>query len=333
MRRTRALAVFFLAVVAATPALAQSVYSGCVQHDDPNCRARRERHQLGTYGVPSVDQLARDGVEARRLFVLDAHYADRGLIAFSRDHGGTPRLSLQPPGYGLSRAPPLSIAVPLPLWEEVRAESDAFHRGQRMAVAAPGDVCADAWTYILETANPASASSAVRIVDQCSGPQHPAWLAERALGLFPACAPLTGHAGTHYDALMLCATLRAESAAVETWVALAPMFERGNRDAVAVRAAFAPDAAIIWDGGPESGGAPADRWLREMQARDATLSFERIEALAGGRARLTGYIDFTQRQGRDEGRDYRARAVLELARDAAGRLRIVSARIGRYHRA
>ena len=206
-------AALSLAVIA-TPAPGQSVYSGCVQADSPNCRARRERHQLGIYGVRPVDELARDGIEVRRLFVLNAHYADMGLIAFSRDHGGAPRLSLQPPGYGLTRRPPLSTAVPLPLWEEVRAEADAFHRGRRMAVLAADEVCADAWTYIIETGTPAEgvagARSAVRIVDQCSGPQHPYWLAERALGLFPACARLAGLSGSAYDAVMLCARLRAE---------------------------------------------------------------------------------------------------------------------------
>lgn len=336
MTRMRALSALLLAVFA-TPALAQTVYSGCLQRDDGNCRAQRERHQLGIYGVHPVDQLALGGVEVRRLFLLNAYYADMGLISFSRDHGGTPRLSLQPPGYGLSRDPPLSIAVPLPVWEDVRAESEAFHRGRRMAVAAAGEVCVDAWNYILETGTPAEGSAplrfATRIVDQCTGPRHPAWLAERALGLFPACARLTERAGSNYDALMLCARLRAEPEAVETYALLAPMFEWGNRDAAAVRAAFAPDAALEWDGGPERGGAPADRWLREMQARGAALSFDRIEALAGGRARLTGTIVFTQRQGQDEARDYRARAVIELARDGAGRLRIVRARIGRYIRA
>jgi len=336
MTRMRVLAALFLALVA-TPALAQTAYSGCAQRDDPNCRNRRERHQLGVYGVQAIDHLARDGVEARRLFLLDAHYADIGLVSFSRDHGGTPRLSIQPPGYGLRRPPPLSVAVPMPVWEEVRAESAAFHSGQRMAAVAANNVCLDAWTYIVETATPAEGivlpRSAVRIVDQCSGPDHPLWLARRALGLVPACASLIEPASTPYDALILCATLRGEPDAVAAWVALAPLFEFGNRDAAAVRAAFAPDAALDWDGGPEGGGTAANRWLREAQSRQAALRFDRIEPLGGGRARLTGFVSFSQRRGEGDPREYRARAVLELARDGTGRLRIVSARIGRYRRA
>ena len=332
----RALAAL-LAAIAAMPAVAQSAYSGCVQQDDnASCRARRERHQLGIYGVPPADQLARDGVEARRLFVLNARYGDVGLIAFSRDHGGAPRLSLQPPGYGLRRPLPLNVAVPLTLWEEVRAKSAAFHRGQRMAAVAPGDVCLDAWTYIVDTATPAEGvagpRSAVRIVDQCSGPRHPYWLAERALGALPACAPLAGRSGSPYDAVMLCAALRAAPEAVAAWVTLAPLFEAGNGDAAAVRAVFAPDAALVWTGGPEADGSAADRWLRETQARSASLYFERIEALDGGRARLTGYLVFSQQAEAGDAREYRARTVLELARDGAGRLQIVSARIGRYLR-
>jgi hypothetical protein len=73
--------------------------------------------------------------------------------------------------------------------------------------------------------------------------------------------------------------------------------------------------------------------VREVQARSAVLTFERIEALDGGRARLTGYVAFSQQGSGGGARDYRARAVLELARDGAGRLRIVRARIGRYLRA
>ena len=212
MRRMHLLAALFLAVQAKS-ALAQSPYAGCIQRDSPDCSVRRERHQLGIYGVQPADRLAQDGVEVRRLFILDTHYADMGLIAFTRDHNATPRLSLQPPGYGLTHPAPLSIAVPLPLWEEVRAESDAFHQGRRMAAVRAGDVCVDAWSYILEAGRPAEGSaqarSATRIVDQCSGPAYPAWLAARALGLFPACAPMREHAGTEYDALMLCARLRA----------------------------------------------------------------------------------------------------------------------------
>jgi hypothetical protein len=331
MRRMHLLAALFLAVQA-TPALAQSAYSGCIQRDSPDCSVRRERHQLGIYGVQPAGQLARSGVEVRRLFILNAHYGDMGLISFARDHGATPRLSLQPPGYGLSRPAPLSIAVPLPLWEEVRAESDAFHQGRRMAAIGPDDVCVDAWSYIGEAGRPAEGRSATRIVDQCSGPAYPVWLAARALGLFPACAPLVERAGTEYDALMLCAALRAEPAAVDTRVALAALFEWGNGDSDAVRAAFAPDAALVWDGLAPGTGTAADRWLREMRSRDAALGFDRIETLAGGRVRLTGFIAFNHRPDEGEGQDYRARAVLELARDGGGRLRIVSARIARYHR-
>jgi hypothetical protein len=331
-----ALAALFLAVVA-TPVVAQSTYSGCLERsDDANCRARRERHQFGIYGAHPVAELARDGVEVRRLFLLDAHYADLGLIAFSRDHGGTPRLSLQSPGYGLNRDPPLSIPIPLPAWEEIRAESEAFHQGRRMAAVAADAVCVDAWSYIVETGTPADGAtlprSATRIVDQCSGPQHPAWLARRALGLLPACTRLAEPAGSDYDALMLCARLRAEPAAVETYVALAPLFEGSNADGDAVRAAFAPEAVLDWDGVPPAGTA-AERWLRELRSRSGDLAFDRIEALGNDRARLTGYVVFSQPQARGDARTYRARAVLELARDGAGRLRIVRARIGRYIRA
>lgn len=332
MKWVRLLAASLLAA-AATEAAAQTAYSGgCLQRESDDCRARRERHQLGIYGVPPAEQLARDGVEVRRLFVLNAYYADMGLISFSRDHGATPRLVLQPPGYGLSRPPPLSIAVPLPLWDEVRAESDAFHQGRRMAAVGPADLCVDAWSYILEAGRPADGSSATRIVDQCSGPQHPIWLAERALGLFPACAPLAEPAGGAYGAVMLCARLRAEPEAVAAYLALAPLFERGNGNIAAVRAAFAPEAVLVWAGGPAGGGAAADRWLREMQARDAGLGFDRIEALGGGRVRLTGFVAFSQQPGEGEAVNYRARAVLELTRNSEGRLRIVRARISRYAR-
>lgn len=324
-----------LLALAATPVLAQSSYSGCLGPDTPDCRVRRERHQLGIYGVQPVDKLARDGVEVRRLFVLSAYHADMGLISFSRDHGAAPRLVLQAPGYGLSRRPPLSIAVPLPLWEEVRAESEAFHQGRRMAVLGPDDICVDAWSYIVEAGRPAEGSrapsNATRIVDQCSGPAYPAWLAGRALGLFPACAPLVEPAASRYEAAMLCARLRAEPAAVATWVALAPLFERGNGDSDAVRAAFAPEAALDWDA-VQPGGTAADRWLRELQSRDGALGFDRIEGLGNDRTRLTGFVGFSQQQGEGEAVAYRARAVLELARDVAGRLRIVSARIARYSR-
>lgn len=333
MRRMPALAALLLAV-AATPALAQSAYSGCIQRDSVACRVSRERHQLGIYGVRSADQLARDGVEVRRLFVLDAHYGDVGLISFSRDHGAAPRLVLYSPGYGPNRRPPLNVAVSPAVWAEVRAESDAFHQGQRMAALRPDDVCVDAWYYIVEAGRPADGSrppsSASRVVDQCSGPQHPAWLADRALGLFPACAPLRERVGTEYDALMLCARLRAEPGAVEAWVALAPLVEWGNGDSDAVRGAFAPEAVLDWDETAQ-GGSAADRWLRELRARGGAFGFERFETLGNGRTRLTGFVAFTEQRDGGE-REYRARAVLELARDGGGRLRIVSARIARYHR-
>jgi hypothetical protein len=126
--------------------------------------------------------------------------------------------------------------------------------------------------------------------------------------------------------------LRAEPAAVETYVALAPLFEGSNADGDAVRAAFAPEAVLDWDGVPPPGTA-AERWLRELRSRSGDLAFDRIEALGNDRARLTGYVVFSQPQARGDARTYRARAVLELARDGAGRLRIVRARIGRYIRA
>lgn len=327
MKRMRVLAAFCLAIVA-TPVLAQSA-------DDVASRVQRERHQLGIYGVQAIGHLARDGVEARRLFVLNASGGDVALITFSRDHGGNPRLSIHPPGYGLSRPAPLHVAVPMPLWEEVRAESAAFHRGQRMAVAA-NNICHQPWTYIVETSTPAEGTalprSAVRIVDQCSGPQHPTWLTERALAAVPACASLIAPAATPYDALIICATLRGEADAVAARVALTPLFAPGGRDAVAARAAFAPDAVLDWDEAPENGTA-ADRWLRQAQSRGAALSFDRIEALDGGRARLTGFVIFRVQEGGGDPRVYQARAVLELARDGAGRLRIVRGRIGRYRRA
>ena len=99
-----------------------------------------------------------------------------------------------------------------------------------------------------------------------------------------------------------------------------------------MRSAFAPDASLVWDGLPPGAGTAADRWLREMQSRDAGLGFDRIEALSGGRMRLTGFVAFSQPQDEGDPREYRARAVLELARDGAGRFRIVSARVARYHR-
>lgn len=334
MKRMRVLAALSLAIVA-PPVLAQTTSSGAVQRDDASARVQRERHQLGIYGVQAIDHLARDGVEARRLFVLNASGGDVALITFSRDHGGTPRLSIHPPGYGLSRPAPLHVAIPMPAWEEVRAESAAFHRGQRMAVAA-NNICHQPLTYIVETSTPAEGTalprSAVRIVDQCSGPGHPGWLVERALGAVPACGSLIAPAATPYDALILCATLRAEPDAVAARVALAPLFQPGSRDAASVRAAFAPDAVLDWDQA-QANGTAADRWLRQAQSRGAALSFDRIEALDGGRARLTGFVIFRVQEGGGEPREYRARAMLELARDGSGRLRIVRGRIGRYRRA
>lgn len=333
MRAMHGLVALLLAVIA-TPVAARSPYSDCIQRDSAACRVERERHQLGIYGVRSADHLAREGVEVRRLFVLNAYYMDMGLISFSRDHGAAPRLVLHPPGYGPNRRPSLGVAVPLPLWEEVRAESEAFHQGRRMAAAGPDDVCVDAWSYIVEAGRPADgirpSSSASRIVDQCSGPYHPAWLAERALRLFPVCAPMRALAGTDYDALMRCAELRAEPGAVEAWVALAPLFEWGNGDGDAVRSAFASGAVLDWDEAAQ-GGTAADRWLRELRARGGAFGFERFERLGNGRTQVTGFVAFTQQTGEGQGPEYRARAVLELARDG-GRLRIVSARIARYHR-
>ena len=204
-----------------------------------------------------------------------------------------------------------------------------------MAAGAADDICVDAWTYIIDTATPAEGvagpRSAVRIVNQCSGPRHPYWLAERALGVFPACARLAEPAGTPYDAAMLCATLRGEPASVDTWLALAPLFEPGNGDSAAVRAAFAPEAVLDWNEIPQTAGNAGDRWVRELQARSGFLSFERIEALDGGRARLTGYVIFSLQES-GGAREFRARTMLELARDGAGRLRIVRARLGRYLR-
>ena len=98
-----------------------------------------------------------------------------------------------------------------------------------------------------------------------------------------------------------------------------------------MRAVFAPDAALDWNEIPQTGGTAGERWLRELRARGGALGFDRIETLGNGRTRVTGFVAFNQP---DEGaaQEYRARAVLELARDGSGRLRIVSARIARYHR-
>jgi hypothetical protein len=325
-----ALALF----VAATPAAARRPYpQGCHQ-DRGGCRAAREQRQFRAYGVLPVRRLAQDGVAIRRLFILNARYLDVGVLTFFRRGNGTPQVSIQPPGDVATRPPPLTAPVPLALWYEVLAESDAFHRGRRMADFGPQDICLDAWSYFLEAADPPRGSSPVRAVrhavDQCTGPHHPAWLAEHALGLFPGCASLTEPLGQDYEALMVCAQVRADPAAADAWLAVHALNE-GRAEAF--RAAFAPDAVLDLQGLAAEGN-PVDRWQAFNSERSLYIVIRRIDAMAGGRLRVTGFM-LLDTEPDDEGRSkrYRAHATFELAREAAGHLRIVSARVTRFIRA
>jgi hypothetical protein len=335
MKLARRLIAALALLVSAMPAMARRPYpQGCTDFDRGSCRTAQEQQQFQAYGVLPVRRLAQDGVALRRLFILNANYLDVGVLTFFRRGNGTPQVSIQPPGDAAERPPPLTAPVPLALWYEVLAESDAFHRGRRMADFGPQDICLDAWSYILEAADPPRGSTPVRAVrhavDQCTGPYHPAWLAERALGLFPGCASLIDRLGSDYHALMACAQVRANPAAAEAWLAVHTL--NGGR-AEDFRTSFAPDAVLDLTE-QAAGGNPVDRWQAFTSERSLYLVIRRIDAVAGGHLRVTGIL-LLETDFDDEGhsRCYRARTTFELARDAAGHMRIVSARVTGFIRA
>lgn len=317
----------------------------CVLEPTPECRRVHDREEARDYGIAPVTRLAEAGYQARRLLIFNAGYDNVGALTFSRRGGETPRVEFLLPGSFGRRPPPLFAELPLAVWAEILAESRAFDEGRRFADLDPQSICLDAWVYRLESADPVAAGTAAaprrRIVDQCAGPYHPLWLAERALALLPGCSAVASESfGTAYHQLVACARLAGdrpvagEAAAVILALMGATNF---NDESVTVDRLFSADAMLEWQGRHVTGPpAIASAWAQVLARRqDPYLHWNRAEGLGADRAVVDAELVADRHTSTDDlEEDYLVRAPVRftLVRGADGRLRIAAVRIGAFQR-
>lgn len=315
----------------------------CVVEQTPECRRVHDREEARDYGIAPVARLAGAGYQARRLLIFNAGYDNVGALTFSRRGGEVPRVEFLLPGSFGRRPPPLSAELPLAVWIEILAESRAFDEGRRFASLDPESICLDAWVYRLESADPASTTAAPRrrIVDQCTGPYHPLWLAERALALLPGCGAVASESfGPAYQQLVACARLAgARAVAGEAAAVILTLIgaTNSNDESVAVDRLFAADAILEWQGRRATGSlAIASAWAQGLASRqEPYLHWTRAEGFGADRAVVDAeFVADRHSSTYDLEEDYSVRAPVRftLVREADGRLRIAAVRVGAFQR-
>lgn len=314
----------------------------CEPEEVLECRRMHDREEARDYGIAPVARLAEAGFEARRLLIFDAGYYNVGALTFSRRGGEAPRVEFRLSGSLGRRPPPLTAELPLPVWAEILAESRAFDEGRRFASLDPESICQDAWVYRLESADPpGTAPPRRRIVDQCSGPYHPLWLAERALASLPGCAALASESfGIAYHQLVACARLAGgrpaagEAANIILALVGATNFDDESFDFDRV---FAPDAVLDRRGRHATGPpAIASAWAQGLASRHHPhLQWNRAEGFGADRAVVDAeFVADRHGSADDPEEDYIVRAPVRftLVRGADGALRIAAVRIGAFQR-
>lgn len=337
-------ALLVLAAAQAAPAQNRAERQ-CLFERTDYCRQVQERREARAYGLASVRRLARDGLQIHRLLIFNAYYGDVGALTFTRRGSEPPRVEFRLPYHRDLQRSPLSAEIPVAAWDEMAAESRAFDEGRRFARQEPDSICLDPWIYQLESADPpapgARAASRFRAVDECSGPYHPYWLAEHAASLLPGCMALDAQEnGLAYERLINCTKLEGDRAAA----ALAANVVDSLTDlpdapdgAAIMRAAFAAEVSLDWEGVRTEGGeAAAAAWLRGLAANhDARFYWLRVTGLSPDRAsaegRLRADVEGVPDNVHDDYYLY-APVNLVLARVADGRFVIVRIAVGAFTR-
>jgi hypothetical protein len=276
----RAVFLAFLALVAPGEATAQDFasrtsLSGCYLDEKAGCQARRAAHNRSIYGVASIEELQRKGLQVRRIFWVNSSNFDAGMLTITRRGGEAPRAVYQLPRSRGRR--PIETEIPIKLWQEIRSRWRSVDMVYKRSVEerAEEQLCFHPWLIGFEAAEPASQSGRGivhhRSTNPCTGsvgPDFALWVDQQVASLIPACARLTDWS----HQLSGCASLR------------------GDRDA-------ASEVAVVLDRVLDPGDAEDEKFTEEAFLSPRDLARWRV--LFGGDRVAEGYGDEVAGRGPD----------------------------------
>jgi hypothetical protein len=339
MRRTLWIWAFLPALVAATPAFAQSAADhDCFLQETPACQADRIRQQQILYGLPPIEELVAAGAQVRRAFYVEGALRvgdagpDLGALSFVRMPGQAPTVWFHSSRAGGRNDAPLTAELPEAVWREVLERSADLDRASGWT----GGICIHVWEYVVEAADPAiegrPASLRRRYDTGCSEPSSTVAYANRlgtlAAGLFPACAGLPP-ADTYQDPVL---RLRACGRLGGNRLTAAQVSRELGRLRAAgpdLDAAFAEHAVLDWGGARIAGhDAIVARWRRALRQQPHILmNWDRIEGVAVDRVETSGILFYSL----DAPHGSRiARIELVWMRGGDGRFTVTHAVVGRF---
>jgi len=186
MRSTLLIAALLSLISGSSVAIAQDAVGSTNQlRPDGDCKDDRgndrcaleaQRAMRESYGIASVETLAKQGVNLRRAMFVDGYGGDVVAITFSRVPGRSPTVEISTQSRKGESAPqPLSAVVGVVDWNRVVSASDHFDR-QLVPIAAkqpePGVeevvVCLHSWVVVVEAVD--AAALAPNIVGQQVSP-------------------------------------------------------------------------------------------------------------------------------------------------------------------
>jgi len=308
------------------------------------CAAAAQQEMRALYGVPSIEELAAERVEVRRIFYVDGYGIDLLLIAFVRTPGRDPELQVHyPRREGRAAAEPLRFPVTQAVWNEVAERGATFDRSFAPIPGRSGSTCLHSWVYTIEAAEPSRRSGTPfgvrrKVEDACEQGPAQAYahdIQRIALALVPHCVALDGD--QHRNAasiLSFCRLLQGDRLAAAEVARQAMAFRSlsGGADSGRIAGLFADETEIDWAGeqyrgpGYRAGAYWADR-SAPRAGTTTNMTFERIEGETSAQVRLVGRIQ------RSLGDAIETAAVEQFwGRDVNGAMRIERATIGSWER-
>jgi hypothetical protein len=352
------LAALLLSLLAAPTAARSAPGEDCPTNgpEADRCMGEETRRLRAMLGLPTVAELASQGIQVRRTLLI-AGGRPLGALSFTRQMGAPPRMSLRI--RALDRWKVVEQPIPLETWQRVLDRSlplfedrwrRTFYRHPRDDAATDAGMhgaqtCFHSWSYIVEVAEtrgPGQPGPGSTAGDGCtysietSG--YTQFLTDLALELFPACRTLdVGTHGTALHRLDACARLdgdREAAVAISNTVWSLVRSREGTLRRSTLRTIFTPGIVLRRDGQEVSGReAVTNAWRRLLVPyRTTALSYHRIAAANGRRGELHGFVTYWNFSDAAGLRAMNAPLTANFVRDRNGRFRIERMTLGAFER-